>query len=180
MFIKLLLIIHLIVYSILTNAQEAQKNKELEDEFGYNVSYSSDRTLSYGFLFKIHFKSNAIRAILDVNMTPFDEDYYPSESWIFSQGAFIKLGYERQINLNKWQTIYGADIVLGSNAFGSDIYGLSPFLGIKYLVHPRIALSFESNIYVTTSSFKKDSRELSIGIQPLSMLAISYLMYGDL
>jgi hypothetical protein len=87
--------------------------------------------------------------------------------------AFASTGREWQRQMGRFQFFYGSDIftqyflrraelaiVLGKDYFPKDkefSIGVSPFLGVKFFIHPQVSLSAESHIDLYYYSFKREN-----------------------
>lgn len=138
-----------------------------------------------------------------------------SNSRIQSFNPFLMLGYEYQQQMGKWQLFYGSDISFSynhgnyespryyySNSSNTDLIGveyrkstsynlgLSPFIGMKYFVHPRFVISLESNFLLYYSSYSQsvkvvtskvildnasNGNSISTEVNSISVFNLSYL-----
>ncbi len=132
-----------------------------------------------------------------------------------SFNPFLILGYEYQQQMGKWQLFYGSDVRLSysygnyenpnpyyNSSTSSYLIGvkynkrtsynlaLLPFVGMKYFIHPRFAISLESNFWISYSSYYESikivtgkiiieqnstTNNVSTEINSISVLNLSYL-----
>jgi hypothetical protein len=161
------------------------------------------------------YRAYRFRIGLNSNIHSVDTLNSASNSRIQSFNPFLTLGYEYQQQMGKWQLFYGSDVSFSyfyenyespryyySNVGNVDLIGveyrkitsynlgISPFIGMKYFVHPRFAISLEGSFLISYSSYYKFVRVVtskvildntsngnSIGteVNPISVFNLSYL-----
>lgn len=142
-------VVSIILFVLFFSYSCACQNKDslLKHEIGIDItntlSFLKKNSQSYLLNYRYHFsKKSALRAGLNLDISNDDASgIYPS----------VKLGYQRNQYLEKWNFYYGADLTYSyykstAIAVVTQRYGIGPLIGVQYHLSKRISLSTEASI----------------------------------
>jgi hypothetical protein len=149
------------------NAQESYSDKKHELNLGYFNLFRFDDPTNIGIGYKFNFNEKAIRISSDFAFKNNDINLLEYEYFKYN----IRMGFEFEENINKFQYFYGSDLLFGHTKhmeYANNIYafyvrmknineyGVCPFVGLKFFINKRISISTETNVRFSITKYRYD------------------------
>ena len=196
----------LFVFIILHNLVSSQDNSsytEKKNEFniGFFNAFELSNIQDLGIGYKRVIKNGALRtgASFDVSSSHDELNLYDRDNTYFSIKP--RIGYEFHNNLNRFQLLYGLDLVglyghskteethdnpINNNTHTLESFGasLNPTIGFKFFLNKRISIGTETSIKIAMEKSKVETvdnsgtrnymdKDMNIGFGPLGIFSIN-------